>query len=292
MSHTLVSVIMPSFKMGQFIGEALESVGAQTYPHWEVIVVDDAGPDDGTRAAVEAFAAKHPRHRVEYIRHQVNRGVSAARNTAIKAAKGEWLAFLDPDDLWKPEHVLTGLVCLQEQPEVCVTSASVQALREGREEQFEQWIHRGWTRERFPISMGCENFIVISSTLARKVSVDAVGGFCEDKEIQHIEDYDLWVRLILAGMQFTFIEKVTCCYRIHGGGASFDPRRMDALRARLMSRHAGFFLDAQGRLTAYLATKMQSQDKLMGSFLLRRLAAWSSKISSAIASFRINHFQV
>jgi glycosyltransferase involved in cell wall biosynthesis len=80
---SLVSVIIPAYKMGQFIGEALDSVGAQTYPYWEVIVVDDAGPEDGTRAAVKAFAAKHPEHRIDYIRHETNQGVSAVRNTAF-----------------------------------------------------------------------------------------------------------------------------------------------------------------------------------------------------------------
>ena len=93
-SKALVSVIMPAYKMGQFIGEALDSVGARTYPHWEVIVLDDAGPEDGMRAAVEAFAAKHADRRVEYIRHETNQDVSAARNTAMSAAEGSVLAFL------------------------------------------------------------------------------------------------------------------------------------------------------------------------------------------------------
>ena len=88
----LVSVIIPCYKTGRFIGEALESVGKQSYLNWEVLAVDDCGPEDGTREAVKAFAANHPDQRVEYIRHDCNRGVSAARNTGIRAARGSVVA--------------------------------------------------------------------------------------------------------------------------------------------------------------------------------------------------------
>lgn len=115
----MVSVIVPSFKMGQFIGEALESVGAQTYRNWEVIVVDDAGPEDGTRATVVAFAANHPDHRVEYIRHEANRGVSVSRKTAFEASRGEFIAFLDADDRFMPEKLQEHVSSLESHPE-CV----------------------------------------------------------------------------------------------------------------------------------------------------------------------------
>ena len=71
----LVSIIIPSYKMGRYIGEALESVGKQTYENWEVIAVDDCGPEDGTKEIIESFAACHPQHRIEFIRHQKNGGV-------------------------------------------------------------------------------------------------------------------------------------------------------------------------------------------------------------------------
>ncbi len=280
MSEKLVSVIIPSFKMGQFIGEALESVGAQTYPQWEVIVVDDAGPDDGTRAAVEAFGAKHPRHRVEYIRHDKNQGVSAARNSAIKAAKGEWLAFLDPDDLWKPEHLARGAEVLRTQANIGVTSSSVEAVWTGAQGRTEHWVHGGWTRENFPLSMACWNFIQISSTMARKSEVEAAGGFCEDKELQHIEDYDLWIRLIRNGVGFSLMEEATCQYRKHGEGATADLRRMDELHENLMTRHAGFFLHAQARLLASLVAQSKTRDREMGGFFLRRLVAAGNTIST------------
>ena len=73
-NNLLVSVIIPCYKMGGYIAEALESIGKQTYENWEVIAVDDCGPEDGTREIVESFAADQPQHRVEYIRHKENGG--------------------------------------------------------------------------------------------------------------------------------------------------------------------------------------------------------------------------
>src|SRR3954464_6313135 len=108
-TNALVSVVMPCYRMGAYVRDALSSVDAQTYPRWELIAVDDCGPADGTREAVQAFIANHPDRRVEYIRHEVNGGVGAARNTAIAAARGEFVAFLDPDDVWFPEHLATAL---------------------------------------------------------------------------------------------------------------------------------------------------------------------------------------
>ena len=74
--------------MGRFIGDALNSVSKQTYDNWEVIVVDDCGPEDGTREVVDSFAEMHGQHRIEYITHAKNLGVSAARNSGIDVAKG------------------------------------------------------------------------------------------------------------------------------------------------------------------------------------------------------------
>jgi glycosyltransferase involved in cell wall biosynthesis len=100
----LVSVIMPTFNMGAFIVEALHSLRQQSYQHWELIVVDDAGKDDGTQQEVERFAQQCSKP-VTYERLPSNRGVAYARNKAIALSSGEYLAFLDPDDRFEPEKL-------------------------------------------------------------------------------------------------------------------------------------------------------------------------------------------
>ena len=99
----MISVVMPVYNGEAFVARAVQSVLDQTSPRWEIVAVDD-GSRDGTRAILERFAARDPRIRVL---HQENAGVSAARNAAMAAARGEYLAFLDADDWWYPDHLTT-----------------------------------------------------------------------------------------------------------------------------------------------------------------------------------------
>ena len=97
----LVSVVMPSWNCGRFIAESIRSVQAQTYTNWELIIVDDCSTDD-TRRIVGLFSDDR---RIKYHCLEHNSGAAVARNTALKMARGRWIAFLDSDDLWLPEKL-------------------------------------------------------------------------------------------------------------------------------------------------------------------------------------------
>jgi teichuronic acid biosynthesis glycosyltransferase TuaG len=99
MDDKLVSVIVPAYKAAAFIGRTVESVIAQTYPHWEMLIADDCSPDD-TRTVVAQWAQREPR--VKLIALERNGGPAAARNAALQRASGRWIAFLDSDDMWLP----------------------------------------------------------------------------------------------------------------------------------------------------------------------------------------------
>lgn len=98
----LVSVVIPAYNRATMVGAALESVQAQTYPHWEAIVVDD-GSRDGTADVVDGMARLDPRIRL--LRQDQNRGAQAARNAGIRAGRGEWVCFLDSDDRYLPDSI-------------------------------------------------------------------------------------------------------------------------------------------------------------------------------------------
>ena len=102
MIDTLVSIVTPAYKASAWISETIASARAQTYPHWEMLIVDDCSPDN-TAAIVEREAAEDGR--IKLIRRPRNGGPSAARNSALEAAQGRWIAFLDSDDLWLPEKL-------------------------------------------------------------------------------------------------------------------------------------------------------------------------------------------
>ena len=111
MPEPLVSVVIPSFNYARFLVDCVDSALAQTYPHREIIVVDD-GSTDNTRQVLEHYGDK-----IVYI-HQSNQGLSQARNTGIHAAKGEFIALLDSDDLWHPRKLELQIRCMKDHPEI------------------------------------------------------------------------------------------------------------------------------------------------------------------------------
>lgn len=102
LDDALVSIVTPAYRAAAFIGETIRSVQAQTYPHFEMLIVDDCSPDD-TQAVVRAAAAADPRIRL--LAQPRNAGPAAARNRALSEARGRWIAFLDSDDLWLPRKL-------------------------------------------------------------------------------------------------------------------------------------------------------------------------------------------
>lgn len=97
----LVSIIMPSYNTGSYIAQSIESVLAQTYPYWELIIVDDCSTDDTD----EVIAKYLSDSRIIYLKNATNSGAAVSRNRALREAKGKWIAFLDSDDLWTPEKL-------------------------------------------------------------------------------------------------------------------------------------------------------------------------------------------
>lgn len=97
----LVSIIMPSYNTARFIGESIQSVLAQTYTNWELLIVDDCSTDN-TDEIVQPFLSDE---RIKYFKNEKNSGAAVSRNKALREAKGKWIAFLDSDDLWLPEKL-------------------------------------------------------------------------------------------------------------------------------------------------------------------------------------------
>jgi len=243
-NEPLVSVIMPCYKMGKYIGEALNFISKQTYAHWEVIAVDDCGPEDGTKEIVESFAAEHPKHRVEFIRMPENGGVSAARNRGIHAAKGEFLAFLDPDDFWGSSYLISHIEELESHGDMMASYTDARKMMEDGVVTGELQGPDDEEHQALPESLYWRNFINTSTVVARKDSVIACGGFDEAPEIQHVEDWDLWLRMMGQGMKFGYTPAAESFYRQHAAASTADltaaKRRESALRRKhseLLERH-------------------------------------------------------
>ena len=106
----LVSIIMPSYNTAKYIAETVQSVLAQTYQDWELIIVDDCSTDD-TDEVVKPFLSDS---RIRYLKNEKNSGAAVSRNRALREAKGKWIAFLDSDDLWMPEKLEKQIAFMEE----------------------------------------------------------------------------------------------------------------------------------------------------------------------------------
>ena len=114
MDNRKVSVVIPTYNRAYCLPATIGSLQAQTYPHWEALVVDD-GSSDGTAELMRALSAADPR--VRYL-PQKNAGVSAARNAGLRLADGQWTAFLDSDDAWEPWKLAAQVACFDQLPNV------------------------------------------------------------------------------------------------------------------------------------------------------------------------------
>lgn len=211
-----VSVIIPAYNSESFVGEAIDSVLAQTYRSVECIVVDD-GSSDRTAQLVQGYG-----DRVRYIR-QENAERSAARNNGITHASGDFLCFLDADDFIAPEKIAEQLAFLQEHPDFDLVYSRVAYFREKGE--------GGCQSPRRPTPSGevlrelaFSNFITIHTPLIRRRAIDRGGLF--DPHFNRFEDWDFFLRLALTGARFAFLDRVSAYVRVHPANTIGDRVRM------------------------------------------------------------------
>jgi|GEM_PF-4227575 hypothetical protein len=210
----LISVIMPAYNAAAYIGGAIASVLAQTYPHWQLIVIDD-GSTDHTAEVVKHLAASDSRITYQY---QQNARQAHARNNGIAHAKGSLLALLDADDTWKPEKLQVQLQELQ-QENADLVFGPYDVLDEAG--LVVKTVVR--SRKMFEGNEGLlafleGNMIMTSSVLMRKASFEAAGGFAADKS--PVEDLHLWLKMLLKGMKLLRTDKPLSGYRRHATQSS------------------------------------------------------------------------
>lgn len=214
--NPLVSVIIPAYAVAEFIGEALDSVFAQKFKDYEVIVVNDGSPD--TPQLERALAPYMSR--IVYLK-QENRGVSAARNTGIAAARGSLIAFLDGDDVWLPNYLEVQVSRIQADPTIDVLYPNV-LIFGGSPEAGEEFMticpsSGEVTFERL-LLQECN---VSNCSIARKDTIVRAGLF--DETLRSVEDFDLWLRVIKVGGRIDYHRDVLARYRRREGSLTADP---------------------------------------------------------------------
>lgn len=201
-----VSVIIPAYNVAPFIAETLDSVFAQTYGDFEVILIND-GSTDETAERIAPF-----RDRIVYL-EQKNSGVMAARNAGLRAARGRYIALLDSDDLWQPRflEVLVGML----EADSALDTAFPNAWYFGSP-NFDGKLHQDVMPVAEPVTFDrvlrreCQIFGLL---VFRRELVDRLGGYDESLQGQGAEDFELWLRMLKAGCRFKFTTEPLAKYR-------------------------------------------------------------------------------
>lgn len=215
----IVSVIIPTYNRADMVGSAIRSVLDQDYAAWELVVIDD-GSQDGTQAVVAAFDDP----RIRYI-YQENRKLPGARNTGIRASRGEYIALLDSDDAFLPPKLRLQVSAMESNPDVGLVASG------WHEVDAQQRIVRTACPWQFQPALDLDLWLfgcpfAPSTVMARRSWLMQVGLFDEDQH--YVEDWDLWLRLSYAGCTMAWEPAVVCLRTVHEGNMVNNAARMTA----------------------------------------------------------------
>jgi glycosyltransferase involved in cell wall biosynthesis len=282
-----VDVIIPAYNAAKYLPTAIESVVAQTFEDWRILLVDDGSTDD--TAAVVLPYRERLGPKLKYIK-QSNKGLPAARNAAIANSDAEFLALLDADDVWLPPRLMESLKYFEGRPEVGLsygfisridpdgavidTFASRQKHAEGR---IAPYIY---TRE---------TDLCCPSVTFRRKCVDEVGGF--DESLRATEDRDLWLRIALR-YEVALVPTLIAYYRTSPSSMSTDPGRMLKAQLRFVEKHYGE--PGCGRLARQIALARiyKQHAEALGSRGQLGAALWSSLRSIALYPFDVSNVRI
>ncbi|MES4905916.1 MULTISPECIES: glycosyltransferase family A protein [unclassified Streptomyces] len=231
-SAPVVSVVIPCHGYGHYLPQAVHSVLAQTYPDWELVVVDDGSTDD-TAAVARSLIAEHPGRRIRLLR-QANAGVSAARNAGVAATTGRYVLPLDADDVIAPTMLERTVAVLDQRPEIAIVSTDVSVFTDdGLPAQVLQL-------PAYDKDLLLRRLIMFYCSLYRREVWQSVGGYAEDMRTG--EDWDFWIACAERGFTAHHLHEALFGARNKDDGLHVEAAENDlAVRAAIVVRHPGMF---------------------------------------------------
>jgi glycosyltransferase involved in cell wall biosynthesis len=214
-----VTVVMPAYNVEQYIAAAIESVLAQTFCDFELLVVDD-GATDGTAAIAESFVRRDSRVR---LLQKTNGGLSSARNAALRRSTAPAIAILDSDDLWDPRFLEAQIELLAKRPDVDIVSGNARNLGGSAHARPARPFPDPRPDPGLLEILADEEAIFIMSVFRRRV-YEVVGDF--DETMRSNEDYDYWIRAAIAGFRFARNDRPLGWYRRRDDSLSASDARM------------------------------------------------------------------
>lgn len=243
--NSLVSIIIPSYNYAHFLVETLSDLLFQTYENWECIVVDNASTDN-TKEVVHSFQIKDSRFKYLY---QPIKGPSAARNLGIRSALGNYIQFLDADDLLQYDKIKNALLLFNSQPSTDIVYSGMRYFANpDRQKLFyamsinsaddKEWMPycQGEKKDILPFLLK-ENMMVISSPLIKKTSLNQIGFF--DETLAFNEDWELWLRFVFANKKIKYdsTQNAFTLVRVHKTSHSNNPFYMYLAGLKIEQRY-------------------------------------------------------
>lgn len=239
MDEKYVSIILPTYNRAHSIRRSIESIVRQTYPHWELLVIDDGSADRTEEIVIEIAASDE---RVHYYRQPQNRGVAVARNEGIKCARYEYIAFQDSDDVWKEDKLEKQMRVFDDWPQVGMVYCSFEGEKQDG------------TKVRIPnSSMGIENLqgnmyrlllqrnvIDAPTVVIRKECLDNVGVF--DETLICLEDWELFLR-VAKDYEIGYAADTLLLSDIHNSGVSSRVGGYFQTRCMMIVQHKAALLE-------------------------------------------------
>ncbi|MCQ8191125.1 glycosyltransferase family 2 protein [Streptomyces rugosispiralis] len=228
----VVSVVIPCYDYGHYLPQAVESVLAQTYPDWELVVVDDGSTDD-TAAVARSLIADHPGRRIRLL-EQANAGVSAARNAGIAATTGRYVLPLDADDMIAPTMLERTVTVLERHPDIAIVSTDLSVFTD------DDLPAQVLELPAYDRDLLLRRLIMFYCSLYRREVWQAVGGYVEDMRAG--EDWDFWIAAAERGFTAHHIHEPLFGARHKDDGLHVEAAENDlAARARIVANHPGMF---------------------------------------------------
>ncbi len=218
-SKPLVSIIIPVYNSKEFLEKTIRSVTAQTYTNWELILVND-GSDDGSELIMESFKEKDERIKCIHF-NRCTGGPALPRNEALKISKGEYISFLDSDDLWEPSKLEEQFKLIKSEQNSIIFGISKVV---DANDTFIGYLGRKFLFRFLKIFFKSStiflfyNPVVLSSSFFKRNNIVK---FRADKSLQSIEDWAFWIDLTLDGYTPVFMDKILSSYRLHKNSMSF-----------------------------------------------------------------------
>jgi glycosyltransferase involved in cell wall biosynthesis len=267
---------MPAFNAAQHIRQSIQSVLEQTFDNWDLIIVDD-GSTDGTAAVAGSFSDS----RIRCI-SQENGGQAAARNTGITSTQGEFIAFLDADDLWLPEKLDRQIAVARRTSADVVYCDGYVFFDAGNDERSDFFaVVPGLKDGATMVSLLYQhNRIATLSAMVKRNVIESVGRFDESRLFQNCEDYELWLRLARAGSSFYGMPDKLMRYRRHESSTTHRDSRMLRPMIEVVKKHGDAVDEKTSRtrirgLYRDLITALIAEDDVAGARqAMGEFAAW------------------